>query len=693
TGMNLPAPVISSKNWLRLHFTSDGNHRQKGFSAQYQVKKQIEMKSRGVKLMPSKDNNQKTSVLTQVGVSQGHNMCPDPGIPERGKRIGNDFRLGSSIQFTCNEGYDLQGSKSITCKRVSDIIVAWSDHRPVCRARMCDTYLRGPSGVITSPNYPVQYDNNAYCVWVITALNPAKVIKLTFEEFELERGYDTLTVGDGGQVGDQKTVLYVLTGTTVPDLIVSTHHQMWLLFQTDSVSNLLGFKATYEEIDQGSCGDPGIPAYGRREGATFRHGDSLKFECQPAFELKGQKTITCQKSSQWSAQKPVCVFSCFFNFTTPSGIVLSPNYPEEYGSSLHCVWLIIAKPESRIHLAFNDFDVEPQFDFLAVKDGGTAESPVLGTFSGNQIPSSLTSSGHVARLEFQTDHSMEKRGFNITFTTFRHNECPDPGVPVNGKRFGDSLQLGSSVSFLCDEGFIRTHGSETITCVLKEGNVVWNNAVLRCEAPCGGHLTSPSGTILSPGWPGFYKDSLSCAWVIEAQPGYPIKITFDRFKTEVNYDTLEVRDGRSYSSPLIGVYDGTQVPQFLISTSNYLYLLFTTDKSHSDIGFQIRYETVKLQSDHCLDPGIPVNGQRHGNDFYVGALVTFSCDSGYTLSDSEALECEPNFQWSRPLPSCEALCGGYIRGSSGTILSPGFPDFYPNNLNCTWTIETSHGKG
>uniref|UniRef100_A0A8C3XUI1 CUB and Sushi multiple domains 2 n=1 Tax=Chelydra serpentina TaxID=8475 RepID=A0A8C3XUI1_CHESE len=187
---------------------------------------------------------------------------------------------------------------------------------------MCDMYLRGPSGVITSPNYPVQYDNNAYCVWVITALNPAKVglreirlnccvcapvIKLTFEEFDLERGYDTLTVGDGGQVGDQKTVLYVLTGTTVPDLIVSTNHQMWLLFQTDSVRNLLGFKATYEEIDQGSCGDPGIPAYGKREGSTFRHGDTLKFECQPAFELKGQKTITCQKSSQWSAQKPVCV--------------------------------------------------------------------------------------------------------------------------------------------------------------------------------------------------------------------------------------------------------------------------------------------------------------------------------------------------------------------------------------------------
>ncbi|EPY85750.1 hypothetical protein CB1_000350029 [Camelus ferus] len=34
--MNLPSPVISSKNWLRLHFTSDSNHRRKGFNAQFQ---------------------------------------------------------------------------------------------------------------------------------------------------------------------------------------------------------------------------------------------------------------------------------------------------------------------------------------------------------------------------------------------------------------------------------------------------------------------------------------------------------------------------------------------------------------------------------------------------------------------------------------------------------------------------------
>uniref|UniRef100_A0A8C1GP80 CUB and Sushi multiple domains 2 n=1 Tax=Cyprinus carpio TaxID=7962 RepID=A0A8C1GP80_CYPCA len=693
TGPNLPSPIISSKNWLRLHFTSDGNHKLKGFSAQYQVKKMTELKSRGVKMLPSKDNHSKISVLSQMGVAQGHNMCPDPGIPERGKRKGSDFRRGATVHFSCDEGYELQGSKSITCLRVTDSYVGWSDDRPICRAPMCGGQLRGPSGIITSPNFPVQYDNNANCTWIITASDPAKVIKLTFEEFDLERGYDTLTVGDGAVIGDQRTVFHVLSGTTTPDLVVSTSHQMWLNFKTDDTSGSLGFKVSYEEIDQGGCGDPGIPAYGKREGTGFRHGDKLYFECLPAFELVGKKNITCQKNNQWSAKKPSCVFSCFFNFTTPSGVLLSPNYPQEYGNNMHCVWLIIAKPESRINLAFNDLSMEKQFDFLSIKDGGKAESPILGTFSGDVLPSPITTSGHVARLEFLTDHTYTERGFNITFTTFRHNECPDPGVPVNGKRFGESLQLGSSISFLCEEGFMKTHGSQTISCILKDGNVVWDNAVPRCEAPCGGNLKASSGIILSPGWPELYKEALNCEWIIEAPPGYPIKIMFDKFRTEVNYDVLEVRDGRYPSSPLIGSYQGTQVPQFIISTSSFLYLLFTTDKSHSDIGFRIRYETLQLQSDHCVDPGIPVNGQRHGNDFYVGALVTFSCEAGYTLSDHEPLECEPNFQWSRSLPSCDALCGGFIQGNSGTILSPGFPDFYPHNLNCTWMIETSHGKG
>lgn len=60
-----------------------------------------------------------------------------------------------------------------------------------------------------------------------------------------------------------------------------------------------------------------------------------------------------------------------------------------------------------------------------------------------------------------------------------------------------------------------------------------------------------------------------------------------------------------------------------------------------------------MESDSCLDPGIPVNGHRHGSSFSTGSSVSFSCDPGYTLSDREPIVCEQNHQWSHALPSCD----------------------------------------
>uniref|UniRef100_A0AAX7TIN3 CUB and Sushi multiple domains 3a n=1 Tax=Astatotilapia calliptera TaxID=8154 RepID=A0AAX7TIN3_ASTCA len=658
SGTNVPSPIVSNKNWLRLHFVTDGNHRYRGFSAHYQVKRSVDFKSRGVKLFPGKDSTNKFSILNEGGVRQASNSCPDPGEPENGKRHGNDFSIGSVVHFSCGEDYVLQGSKSISCQRVAEVFAAWSDHRPVCKA---------------------------YTSQSVTLIN--------FEEFDLEIAYDTLTIGDGGEVGDPTTILQVLSGSFVPDLIVSMTHQMWLHLQSDESVGSIGFKINYKEIDKESCGDPGTPLYGIREGDNFSNGGILRFECQFGFELIGEKTISCQDNNQWSANIPICIFPCMSNFTAPSGTVLSPDYPEGYGNNMNCVWLIQSDPGSRIHLAFNDFDLEAPYDSLTVKDGETNDATVIGRFSGAESPSHLTSNTNTLRLEFQADHSMSGRGFNITYSTFGHNECPDPGIPINARRFGDSFQLGSSISVVCEDGFIKTQGTETISCQLERGKVMWSGPIPKCEAPCGGHYSAPSGVILSPGWPGYYKDSLNCEWVIEAEPGRAIKITFDRFQTELGYDFLEIHDGPNLLSPLVGSFNGTQVPQFLFSSSNFLYLLFTTDNSRSNAGFRILYESVTVDSYSCLDPGIPVNGIRYGQDFSIGSTVSFGCDSGYRLSHEEPLVCEKNHWWSHPLPTCDALCGGDVRGPWGTILSPGYPDSYPSSLNCTWTVEVSHGKG
>uniref|UniRef100_A0A4W3J769 CUB domain-containing protein n=1 Tax=Callorhinchus milii TaxID=7868 RepID=A0A4W3J769_CALMI len=224
--------------------------------------------------------------------------------------------------------------------------------------------------------------------------------------------------------------------------------------------------------------------------------------------------------------------TCGSNLRGPSGIITSPNYPVQYENNAHCVWVITTTDPEKVSFFLEMMSVPCG---LGIHDG-MADSTVLGTFSGDDMPSQLASNGHVARLEFQSDHSTTGRGFNITYTS----------------TFGIAVCL--SVSF-----------------------------------------HSPSGIILSPGWPGYYKDSLNCEWVIEARPRHTIKITFDRcvrtLLTEVNYDTLEVRDGSVNSAPLIGEYHGTQAPQFLISTGNFMYLIFMTDNSRSSVGFQIRYES------------------------------------------------------------------------------------------------------
>ncbi|CAB1450920.1 unnamed protein product [Pleuronectes platessa] len=57
----------------------------------------------------------------------------------------------------------------------------------------CGGTLRGQSGVITTPNYPTVYNNNADCTWTVLA-EPGDTIALVFSDFQLEDDYDLLEV-------------------------------------------------------------------------------------------------------------------------------------------------------------------------------------------------------------------------------------------------------------------------------------------------------------------------------------------------------------------------------------------------------------------------------------------------------------------------------------------------------------------
>lgn len=151
---------------------------------------------------------------------------------------------------------------------------------------------------------------------------------------------------------------------------------------------------------------------------------------------------------------------------------------------------------------------------------------------------------------------------------------------------------------------------------------------------CGGNIEiHAAGYLTSPGYPGAYSPSQQCAWVITA-PESDQKILinfnphFDLEDRECKYDYVEVYNGGDENSPMLGKFCGKIAPSPIISTGGQLLIKFVSDYETHGAGFSVRYEVFKTGP-----------------------------------------ECSRNFTDPR-----------------GVIKTPGFPEKYPNNLECTFMI-------
>ncbi|XP_042598107.1 deleted in malignant brain tumors 1 protein isoform X5 [Cyprinus carpio] len=393
-------------------------------------------------------------------------------------------------------------------------------------------------GVLLSPWYPNNYPNNAQCTWTIHSTGNSTV-SLIFTDVDLETCCDYIKVYDG------PSTLHPLLGEIREyrnQSFKSSNNDLTVFFYSDSSVTRRGFYATWLFVE--SCG--------------------------------GYMT-------DWM------------------GDFSSPRYPNNYPDNSYCTWTIHSTGNMTVSLTFTDVVLETCCDYIKVYDGPSTLHPLLGEIREYRNQSFKSSSNDLT-VFFYSDSSVTRRGFHANWV-------------------------------FVDVGNINT----TYTTITPETN---------SSEPCGGNMTDWRGVLLSPRYPNNYPNNAQCTWTIHSTGNATVSLIFTDVDLETCCDYIKVYDGPSTLHPLLGEIREYRNQSFK-SSSNDLTVFFYSDSSVTRRGFHANWVFVD-----------------------VGNINTT-----YTTITPETNSSEP--------------CGGNMTDWRGVLLSPRYPNNYPNDTQCTWTIHST----
>lgn len=222
------------------------------------------------------------------------------------------------------------------------------------------------------------------------------------------------------------------------------------------------------------------------------------------------------------------------NFTSLYGTIddgSGPLYP--YQDETACSWLITPQDSiNGITLSFLKFDTDAD-DFVTVYDGDNSSSPVLGTFSGNDLPPAVTSTGASMFIVFEGGTELTGDGFLASF---------ESAIPV-----------------YCGGMVMLNDQTDTIS----DGSGNWN-----------------------------YHDNSACLWRIIPEGASSVTLYFTEFETEAGLDVLKIYDLQT--GQVIAEYSGSYfpgVPAPVTSPSGKIFLSFSTNSTTTAPGWEAYYES------------------------------------------------------------------------------------------------------
>lgn len=232
---------------------------------------------------------------------------------------------------------------------------------PVVASCSGTTTLTQTSGSFSDGSGSANYTNNLNCSWLLQPTSTVQNIALGFNAADIASG-DTLYIYDGSSSSSPLIGAYS-SSTTLPVNISSTGPTMFLQFITDGSGTDQGWDVSYTGIPPATC--------------------------------TGNITMTAT-----------------------SGTFDDGSTTTNYTNNLNCSWLIQpSSPVNDITLTFSAFSTVTPGDTVFVYDGTDNTAPLMGSYTGNLTPFSLTSTGASMYVEFKTNFSITSTGWDAAYST------------------------------------------------------------------------------------------------------------------------------------------------------------------------------------------------------------------------------------------------------------------------------------
>ncbi|XP_075705835.1 ovochymase-2-like [Rhinoderma darwinii] len=245
---------------------------------------------------------------------------------------------------------------------------------------------KGRKGFLYSLNYPDTYPPDLQCSWNIS-VTPGWLIKLTFINLAMDGDIGQC---NGDKLDDVTSICFVISGSFCgflkPPVIISSSNKLFLKFSTDKLLTDRGFEVKWEEV----------------------HPDDIE-------EIQ----------------------SCGGGSTEETGVIKSPNWPNNYAPNRLCVWHLQVPEGKKITINFTHFDLEDVdifnklcYDYVAVYEESSVETIKHGPFCGTKLPTRITSQSNTLTIRFYSDIFTESKGFRAYWTTNLLQAPPTEAPPA-----------------------------------------------------------------------------------------------------------------------------------------------------------------------------------------------------------------------------------------------------------------------